>query len=230
MSELIVISDEGKDEFIKDIDELGVMLDKEEERGRVYVSMLTKTLEANDNEVLRWIGDTALRLQQEAGLGAIISEEPFGIPLAVARLGGAVTTFFAEHEKPSPIALVQTMISGAVVSSMELRSRARDALSEPLLKSVNTILLLTTHVLTHVATNMSKEDLSRNPLSQSVKDLLTECTETLLESLDDSDEEMTFLAIHIIVLLHLFSPEKIYHEIPCLNQSKIYLPNVLKPC
>ena len=208
MSDTVIISDENRDDFIRDIDELGSMFDKEITRGRVYVSMITTIIESDDYHLLKWLGTTSLRLQQEAGLGAIISEEPFGIPLCIARLGGAITTFYSEHNKSSPVTLVHMMVSGAIISSMELRSRARDALSENLLKSVNTILLLTTHVLTHLATNMSKEALARSPLTETVKESITECSLMLLDSLDDSDEETAYLSIHIIVLLNLFSPDQ----------------------
>eukprot|EP01064_Diplonema_japonicum_P008265 TRINITY_DN1574_c0_g1_i1.p1 TRINITY_DN1574_c0_g1~~TRINITY_DN1574_c0_g1_i1.p1 ORF type:complete len:338 (+),score=70.55 TRINITY_DN1574_c0_g1_i1:49-1062(+) len=203
------LSNHCREKFIEEMEELCEMMDKNVRRGNLYVRWMQRCLGLHDCRVLVDAAEIAMRLQQEAGLGAIVAEDPFEIPALVARLAGAVSTFCVTNKVAPPPAVLDLVITGSILPTMHLRSRARDAMSDHLLESVDNLLHLSIYVLTHLFHHT--EDTSEH-VSDNTERYIEETVSVLLDVLNDSCEETVHHAVHILVFLQTFSTTKTMYK------------------
>ena len=144
------INAETEEVFCKEVEELCDLLDQSEARGGLFVRWISTTLQQDGGAALVQAAGDGARLLEEMGLGAIIREAPFHLPELLVQLAGAVSTFSSTHNLAQPIATLDVTLSGALLPTLALRGRAREALTEQVLGQVDTVLTIATHVLTHL--------------------------------------------------------------------------------
>eukprot|EP01062_Namystynia_karyoxenos_P074229 TRINITY_DN71092_c0_g1_i1.p1 TRINITY_DN71092_c0_g1~~TRINITY_DN71092_c0_g1_i1.p1 ORF type:complete len:344 (+),score=118.39 TRINITY_DN71092_c0_g1_i1:83-1114(+) len=184
-----------------EVDELCDMLDRSVTRGRVYVRWLCGAVSAGGGRLLRDCGEASARFVEDGGLGQLVREEPLDLPFHCTRLAGSVTTFFAEHQRPTPSAVLDLVLCGGVMPMLRLRHRARDAMSEELLDSCDQLLELASHVLTHL-------DAHRQPGGSTNEGGIEEAVHSLLDLSNEPRQETVSAAVRLVVTLYSLSAER----------------------